>query len=220
MAAFIDISANVPEHKLRVFREYMTRFQEDVGMSQSAACRRCTIALLKSLRARTKKAKKRRPLKSVRKYDGPGPHYITPKSGSYRGTALHRYTMDGYKRHQPHTFIYAAESRRDAWERHGGIRRYGLAKRSWGWFMKSLFRRYGEDEAVSGGRITIDGRMVEGGIREFLTGRNPRTEITIVNKLDYISQALDERELSAAVSAANDSLLFLLNKEIEKADRK
>ena len=219
MAALLDISAVVPEHRLRVFSEFITRFQEEVGLSQRVACRRCTIALIKSLRARTATAKKNRPMKAFRKYTGDGPHYITPKSGSYQGVPLHSWTMDGYKKHQPYTFIYAAENKHDAWKRHAKIRRHGLAKASWGWFMKSLFRRSSGDRTENG-RLAIDGRMVEGSMREIVTGQNPRTEITIVNKLDYITQALSEKDIAAAVSAANDSLLFMLNNEIEKASKK
>lgn len=217
MAAILDISAFIPEHRIRVFEKYIDRFQEEAGMSQRAAVRRCTVALIKSLRARTKAAKKKRPMKSFEKYAGSGPHYITPKSGKYMGVPLHRWTMDGFKKHQPHTFIYAAESKRDAWERHAGIKRHGLAKRSWGWFMKALFNR--AEGSDYGGRLKIDDRMVEGGIREIVTGRNPRIEVLIVNKLDYITDALSDADLSAAMSAANDSLLWQLNKAIEEAQR-
>ncbi len=217
MAVFFDISASIPEHRLRVFNNYITRFQKEAGMSQRVAVRRCTIALIKSLRARTKTAKKKRPLKVFQKYTGDGPHYITPKSGNFKGVSLHRWTMAGFKKHEPHTFIYAAESRNDAWQRHGKIKRYGLAKRSWGWFMKALSNR--PDMSDNGGRLKIDGRMVEGGLREVVTGSNPRIEVNIVNKMDYISKALSDADLSAAVSAANDSLLWQLNKAIEEANR-
>ena len=217
MAAFVDISASVSEHRLRVFKEFVRRFQDEVGMSQAVAVRRCAVALIKSLRARTDKAKKMRPQSAFSKYTGPGPHYITPKSGLYKGVPLHRWNMRGYKKDRPHTFIYAAESKRDAWQRHGKIKRHGLAKASWGWFMKSLFNRADPDNA---GRLRIDGRMVEtSGIREVLTGSNPRVELKIINKLDYITDALPVAELDSAVSAANDSLLWQLNKAIEKARR-
>ena len=153
-------------------------------------------------------------MKAFGKYTGDGPHYITPKSGLFKGVPLHRWTMDGYKKHQPHTFVYAAESKRDAWQRHGRIKRHGLAKRSWGWFMKALFNRADGD---NGGRLKIDGRMVEGGIREIVTGTSPLIEVNIINKMDYISEALSDSDLSAALSAANDSLLWQLNKAIERA---
>lgn len=216
MATVLDISVLIPEHKIKVFNKFVDRFQE-VGMSQRVAVRRCAVALIKSIRSRTKTAKKRRPMSCIKKYTGSGPHYITPKSGQYQGVPLHRWTMDGFKKHRPHTFIYAAESRRDAWERHAGIKRHGLAKCSWGWFMKALFNR--AEGSDYGGRVKIDGRMVEGGIREIVTGRNPRIEVLIVNKLDYISEALSDADLSAAMSAANDSLLWQLNDAIEKAKR-
>lgn len=218
MAAILDISASVPEHRIRVFQNYITRFQEEAGMSQRVAVRRCTVALIKSLRSQTKTAKKNRPMKVFGKYTGDGPHYITPKSGLFKGVSLHRWTMDGYKRHQPHTFIYAAESKRDAWQRHGKIKRHGLAKRSWGWFMKALFNR--ADGSDGGGRLKIDSRMVEyTPLREIVTGSNPRVEVMIVNKMDYITEALSDADLSAAVSAANDSLLWQLNKAIEEAKK-
>lgn len=217
MAAILDISASVPEHRIKVFQNYVTRFQEEAGMSQRVAVRRCTVALIKSLRARTKTAKKKRPLKAFRKYQGPGPKWITPTNAKWYGIPLRRFEMDGFKKDKPHTFIYAAEDKRDAWQRHGGIKRHGLAKRSWGWFMKALFNR--AEGSDGGGRLKIDGRMVEGGIREVVTGSNPRIEVNIINKMDYISEALSDADLSAAMSAANDSLLWQLNKAIEEAKK-
>lgn len=215
----VDITASIPEHRIRVFNELITRYQKELGNSQAVAVRRCVVALLKSLRKRTKKAKPKSKLAAFSKYTGNGPHYITPKRGSYAGISLHRWNKAGYKKDNPHTYIYAAESRRDAWERHGRIKRHGLAKKSWSWFMKSLFHR-AEPEQSGNSALKIDSRMVEKDYKEIVTGKNPRIEVTIVNKLDYISKALSENDLSEAMSAANSSLINILNRKLDEAKQK
>ena len=112
-------------------------------------------------------------------------------------------------------YTHAAESRAEARRRFGKYTRWGLAKHSWGWFMKALFKR-GE---LTGGnpKTKIDDRMAEGYLREVVTGTNPRVEVLIVNKLDYIREALPEAALSDAMAAATRYIDGQIDKGLAKA---
>ena len=207
VAAILDISATVPEATVRDFTRACGRYREALGNSQSVAIRRGTIALVKGLRARTVKAKRQAPLKDVTKYDGPGPHYITPKGKNQK--AQHRWAIrrrggqdvkfytKPYKPKPDDDLITSKAAARDKWAQYT---RWGLAKHSWGWFMKALFKR--SEQTGGNPKTKIDPRMVEGYRRETVTGTNPRVEILIVNKLDYIRKALPEAALADAMAAA------------------
>ena len=106
---------------------------------------------------------------------------------------------------------------REARQRFGGIRQWGLAKKSWGWFMHALFKKSVQDENP---KAKIDGRMVDGGMTE---KREPlpdgtidlqapiRCEIDITNKLEYIRKAMPEGVLAIALQKATN----LINKKIQ-----
>ena len=195
MAAFA-ISLNVPEATIRDFTRACDRYRTEVGNSQAVAIRRGTIALIKGLRARTIKSKKQAPLKDVTRYRGPVPQYITPKGG---GKSMPRWAIRRRGGKDERVYVYTAETRQEA-RKHGKYTRWGLARHSWGWFMKALFNR---PEQTGGNPATkIDARMTEGHLREIVTGKAPRVEVLIVNKLDYIREALPETALAEAMNAA------------------
>ena len=213
MAAILDIAATVPEATIRDFTRACDRYRDELGNSQAVAIRRGTIALVRGLRARTTKAKRQAPLKDVTKYDGPGPHSITPKGKGQK--SQHRWAIRRRGGQDEKTYIKPAETRSEARKRFAQYTRWGLARHSWGWFMKALFRR-GE---LTGGnpKTKIDDRMAEGHIREVVTGTNPRVEVLIVNKLDYIREALPEAALSDAMAAATRYIDGQIDKGLAKA---
>ena len=213
MAAILDISASVPEATIRDFTRACDRYRDELGNSQAVAIRRGTIALVRGLRARTTRAKRQAPLKDVTRYDGPGPHYITPKGK--RQKAQHRWAIKRRGGQDAKTYVKPAETRAEARRRFAQYTRWGLARHSWGWFMKALFKR-GE---LTGGnpKTKVDGRMAEGYLREVVTGPNPRVEVLIVNKLDYIREALPEAALSDAMAAATRYIDGQINNGLAKA---
>ena len=213
MAAILDISASVPEATIRDFTRACDRYRDELGNSQAVAIRRGTIALVRGLRARTTRAKRQAPLKDVTRYDGPGPHYITPKGKNQK--AQHRWTIKRRGGQDAKTYVKPADTRAEARQRFAQYTRWGLARHSWGWFMKALFKR-GE---LTGGnpKTKVDGRMAEGYLREVVTGPNPRVEVLIVNKLDYIREALPEAALSDAMAAATRYIDGQINNGLAKA---
>ena len=196
MAEVLDISANVPEATINAFARSCIRYRDELGNSQSVAIRRGTIALVKGLRARTIRSKKQAPTNDVQRCEKP--RYLTPKGKGQRAVPAWKVKRHGGS--DTRYYTHAAESRAEARRRFGKYTRWGLAKHSWGWFMKTLFNRA---ELASGNPATkIDDRMAEGHLREVVTGSNPHIEVLIVNKLDYIRKALPPNALAEAMAAA------------------
>ena len=202
MATVLDISASVPQETIEKFLRACDRYRNELGNSQAVAVRRGTINLVKSLRARTAKAKKQAPLKDVQRYDGPGPKYITPKGKGQ--TSQPRWSIRRRGGAEAITYVKPAKTRAEARQKYAQYTRWGLARHSWGWFMKALFNR--AEQTGGNPKTKIDERMTEGYLREVVTGANPRVEVLIVNRLDYIREALPEAALSEAMAAATRSI--------------
>ena len=211
--AILDISASVPEATIRDFTRACDRYRDELGNTQAAAIRRGTIALVKGLRARTAKAKRQAPLKDVTRYDGPGPKYITPKGKKQK--PMPRWAIRRRGGQDAKTYVKPAKTRADARRKGGQYTRWGLAKHSWGWFMKALFRR--AEQTGGNTKTKIEPRMAEGYLREIVTGTSPRVEVLIVNKLDYIREALPEAALTDAMAAATRYIDGQIDKGLAKA---
>ena len=211
--AILDISASVPEATIRDFTRACDRYRDELGNSQAVAIRRGTIALVKGLRARTAKAKRQAPLKDVTRYDGPGPKYITPKGKKQK--PMPRWALRRRGGQDAKTYVKPAKTRAEARRKGGQYTRWGLAKHSWGWFMKALFKR--AEQTGGNPRTKIEPRMAEGYLREIVTGTILRVEVLIVNKLDYISEALPEAALTDAMAAATRYIDGQIDKGLAKA---
>ncbi len=211
MATLFDISAEVPKGTVQAFQKAFNRYRDELGNSQKVAVRRGTIALIRGLRARTAKAKKQAPLRDVQRSEKP--RYLTPKGRnqiSKPAWRILRHNDKGAK-----WYIHAADTRAEARAKHAQYTKWGLARKSWGWFMHALFNRNNPESANP--KAKIDSRMTEGYIREIVTGVNPRVEVLIVNKLDYIRAAIPEGALSVAMSKATNSINAQIDKGIAKA---
>ena len=216
MQNVLDISAKVPEGVVRDFTRAFTRYRDELGNSQIVAVRRGTIALIKGLRARTAKAKQFVPLGDVMKYEGEGPKYITPKGKNQK--SVRRWTVIR-KRGTPQEYKRAvtAERRSDARKQRGEIELRGLARQSWGWFMALLFNKQPPGDVGINKMRKVDRRLVDGWRKEFVTGENPRIDITMINKLGYITEALPDGALSEAMSAATRYIDGQIDRGLAKA---
>jgi len=231
VAVAIAFECDVPQTSLDDFVKALSRYQKETQRDMRGALRSATIDLVKSLRARTRKAPKVVPREDVR-WGESDPRYITRNGREFRRVVITRW-FHGKRSLQVHWQEVKKRSRvrrgqtvqseatpamlREARQRFGGIRQWGLAKKSWGWFMHALFKKSVQDENP---KAKVDGRMVEGGIRE---RREPlpdgtidlqapiRCEITVLNRLDYIRMALHPGALADAVQAATNSI----NKKID-----
>lgn len=206
MAAILDISASVPQAVVSDFMRACSRYADELGNTQRVAIRRGTIALVKSLRARTAKAKKQAPTGDVTRAT---PRYLTPKGHHQKpqpAWVIRRHVGDKGERH----YIHTADTRAEARRKYAQYTRYGLAKLSWGWFMKALFNRSIPGESANP-RAKVDSRMTEGYLRESGVGKGRVVEVLIVNRLDYITAALPSGALEESMRAATNSI----NKQID-----
>lgn len=214
MAAILDITAEVPKETVSKFMKACDGYREKLGNSQAVAIRRGTIALIKSLRARTAKAKQMVPPRDVVKYEGNGPKYITPKGR--KQTSVRRWTVIR-KRGTPQEYnrAVATASKVEARRLRGTIEQRGLAKQSWGWFMSLLFGRHSPSDMQK--MRNADKRLIDGWRKEIVTGSNPRIEITMINRLGYIREALPESALADAMAAATRSINTQIEGGLAKA---
>lgn len=212
MATLLDISASVPQTAVADFMRACSRYQDELGNTQRTAIRRGTIALVKSLRARTAKSKKQAPATDITRADKP--RYITPKGKNQKAQPAWKVRRFGSKgeRH----YIHTADSRAEARKKFAQYTKFGLAKLSWGWFMKTLFNRAIPGETANP-RAQIDSRMTEGYIRESGAGKGRVVEVLIVNKLDYITAALPAGALEDSMRAATNSINTQINEGLAKA---
>ncbi len=234
MPAAVAFECEVSERGIADFVKALARYQKETQRDMRSALRSVTIDLLRSLRARTRKSKKFIDRLEISK------SYLAPKwiKRGHSGRPLRRMQLVRWGRGQnwlDHRYVYGgeyvrgpksgqhvrpyseAQMRREARQNYGQIRNWGLAKKSWGWFMKSIFRKSMQDENPKA-RIR-EGDMVAGGITE---KREPlpdgtidlqapiRCDIDIVNKLDYIRKAMPAGVFAIALQKATN----LINKKI------
>lgn len=237
MAAPFTISADVSEKTLQEFSAAFTKYKTVLGNNNAVAVRRGTIALLKSLRSRTRTAPEVVDRKDVilPKSD---PRYVSTEDGKeLRRIQIMRW-KDGraiYREYwMPARFKYRTRmgmkngnyqgivSRSDdktklvkaARMKYGHIRLHGLARMSWGWFMAWLFN---QSAKVENKRVKITANMVEGYFRKDGKGKNTEAKAVIWNKLRYIRDSLKPGALEEAMRAATNSINAQIEKGLAKA---
>ena len=228
MPAAIAFECEVSQRGIADFVKALARYQRETQRDMRGALRSVTIDLCRSLRARTRRAPKVVPREDVR-WGESAPRYVTGKDMQvFRRVVVTRW-QHGKKVQKVHWQPVQLKRRsrkngtvsiseatpamlREARAHYGKVRQWGLAKKSWGWFMHSLFGKSVQDENPA---AKVDGRMVDGGITE---KREPlpdgtidlqapiRCEVDLVNRLDYIRPALLPGALAQAVQAATNSI--------------
>ena len=233
MPAAVAFECEVSERGIADFVKALARYQKETQRDMRSALRSVTIDLLRSLRARTRKSKKFIDRLEISK------SYLAPKwiKRGHSGRPLRRMQLVRWGRGTnwlDHRYVYGgeyvrgpkggqrvrpfseAQMRREARQNYGQIRNWGLAKKSWGWFMKSIFRKSMQDENP---KALIKPSMVDGGIQEFretlpdgtVDPSAPiRCDIDIVNKLEYIRTAMPPGVFAIALQKATN----LINKKI------
>ena len=238
MAVGLTIEAEADKAAIKTFMDALARYETATKRSMKDAVRSATIDLVRSLRARTRRSRKFIERMEISK------SYLPPKwiKRGHSGRPLRRMQLIRWGNGTnwlDHRFVYGgeyvrgprggqrvrpfseAQMRKEAQRNYGQIRNWGLAKKSWGWFMKSLFRQSMQDENP---KAVITPGMVDGGItelREVLpdgtvdTSAPIRCDIDIVNKLKYIRSAMPPGVFAIAVQKATN----IINKKIESGLR-
>ena len=234
MPAAIAFECEVSERGIADFVKALSRYQRETQRDMRSALRSVTIDLIRSLRARTRRSRKFIDRMEISK------SYMPPKwiARGHSGRPLrrmqlmrrgkgtnwldHRYVYGGEpvegprggKRVRPFS---EAHMRKEAQQNYGQIRNWGLAKKSWGWFMKSLFRASMQDENP---KAIVKPGMVDGGIQEFrevlpdgTVDRSApiRCDIDIVNRLEYIRKAMPPGVFAIAVQKATNLINHKIN---------
>jgi hypothetical protein len=183
------------------------------------------------LRKRTKKAPKRiRKREYLAASSDKHPKYINASNGRLlRRWSLTRKlgTPAEYTRHH---YVYTdarkgkngkrvgrnrAAERAELLRVHGLIPRAGLAKKSWGWVMKKIY------DGSNVGNVSWN--RIKGEIRDPRTYVNGEYKASskgafarILNKLDYIRDALPPGAVAAAIDAASKRMEYNIRKRIER----
>ena len=225
MPAAIAFECEVSERGIADFIKALSRYQRETQRDMRSALRSVTIDLIRSLRARTRKSRKFIERMEISK------SYLPPKwiKRGHSGRPLRRMQLMRWGNGTnwlDHRYVYGgeyvrgprggqrvrpfseAQMRREAQRNYGQIRNWGLAKKSWGWFMKSLFHASMQDENP---RAKIDSRMVDAQKRESDT----EYSVVLVNRLEYIRKAMPPGAMSIALRKATN----LINKKIESGLR-
>lgn len=244
MPVAIALECEVSERGIADFIKALSRYQRETQRDLREALRSATIDLVKSLRARTRKAPKVVPREDVR-FGESDPKYITGTKDSVKGMLFRRIVVNrwlkGARKNSVHWLPVeykfrtrmgmrygnyqgivskseaSAQMMRNARQTFGRIRQWGLAKKSWGWFMKSLFHSSMQDENP---KAKIDKRMVDGEMKEY---REPlpdgtidlsapiRCDIDIINRLDYIRKAMPPGVFAVAIQKATNLINHKIN---------
>lgn len=230
----VDVSCEIDRAAVARLDDLFARIERETPQRLAAETRRAAIYICTSLRARTKKAPKRAPLREMLAVPSPiPPRYVHSNSAGHR--LLRRWQLtrkvgtpaEYVKQHYVYTKAHRgrdgrmvgkspASERRELFRLHGGISRAGLAKMSWGWLMKQI---YGGASAgdISWKRTKGERRDP----RRYVTGLFERAAngatAVIRNGLDYILDALPAGALAAAMDAASKRLEHNIMKNIERA---
>lgn len=229
MAAGLTIEAEADKAAIKAFMDALARYETATKRSMKDAVRSATIDLVRSLRARTRRSRKFIDRMEISK------SYLPPKwiKHGHSGRPIRRMQLIRWGKGTnwlDHRYVYGgeyvrgprggqrvrpfseAQMRREAQRNYGQIRNWGLAKKSWGWFMKSLFHQSMQDENP---KALVKPSMVSGGIQEFrealpdgtVDSSAPiRCDIDIVNRLDYIRKAMPPGAVAIAVQRATNSI--------------
>lgn len=231
----IDISASIDEAALADLTALLERIGTLTPKHLASETRHAAILLCRSLRARTRTAPERIPKRewAARPSWAP-PRYIHSNS---KGHALLRRWTLARKLHTPdayakHYFVYTkarrgkngkmvgkneAEELSELLQVHGGISRPGLARKSWGWIARQIYSAsgFGNLAYVPRKRERRDPRREVSGVFKALRDGGVAT---LLNKLDYILDALKPGALDESVRAAANSLYRSVEASLEAAE--
>jgi len=169
----IDIRFN--DADMKTFQQQMGRLQVELGETPRDAGRQGMIALLQSMRASTKQAPRRRPVKASKtarrkRFEG---------NRIFNAEAIDR-NNGGIKRIQ----IFAPDLATAKLHPKAQITKWGLAKASWGWAMQELF---GGSSGARSGLSRPAGSVETMNVTDTKSGY---FECFVTNRLNYISAAL------------------------------
>ena len=211
----------------------LQRVQREAPRRLATETRRAAIYLCQALRSRTRTApKKARPNEYRAAPSDIPPRYVHSNSAHHR--LLRRWSLtrklgtpDQYTRHH---FVYTnarraknrrmvgksqASERRELLKLHGGIRRAGLAKKSWGWIMKKIYNGASAAD-IAYRRIKGERRDPRLSVNGVFSKSRTGAFALIRNALDYIRDAIRPGAVEKAVNAAARRLEYNIANQLER----
>lgn len=218
----VSVEAEIDETAFNGLQALLTRIATLTPKKVNSETRHAAVLICRSLRARTRQAPKR--IKRGEYVAAPSelpPRYAHSHS---EGKALLRRwrltrKLGTADENTHHYFVYtsahrkkgkmvgknAAAEKRELIREHGGIPRAGLAKKSWGWIAKQIYKMVGLGDIAyrpRRGERRDPRRAVNGVYHAFKTS----SVAVLENKLDYIMSALQPGALEESVAAATKNL--------------
>lgn len=231
----VSVSVSIDQTAVAKLEGLLAHLAKAVPQRLAAETRRAGIYICQSLRSRTKVAPKRtRKSEYEASISTVPPKYIHSNSAHRR--LLRRWTLTRKlgtpEQYTYHHYVYTdrhlgkggrmvggnrSAELRELLEQHGGISRAGLAKKSWGWVMKGIFNGAAAGD-ISWKRTKSERRdprdYVRGVFRKFAGGAS----VQLLNKLDYILDALKPGALDEGIIAAVKRLEHNVAADIMRAE--
>lgn len=243
MQCAFNLKADIPLDTIARFMDAATEFRDTMGRSNRATLRSSTIDFIKSVRKITRTSKKFVDRKDIRK----GVSVPKVYTGSKTGKTYRRMVVKRWRKGQQFNKIEWVEAQMKyttrmgmrngnyqgivkkvddntklvnlTREKKGKIGRYGLAKKSWGWFMQSLFKMSVGTDENEGAKIKPS--MVEASHNtEYHTTSRGKSVLTaesysLTNKLKYIRKALKPGGLIEAMNQATKSIKYKMENKLK-----
>lgn len=229
------VTMSVNPESVRSFEAALSRYRTELGNSAEVAVRRGCVAFLKSMRARTRKAPQHLASRDITP-SATSPVYIHGDDGKL----LRRWD---FMRYSHGSLVYVSRfvpahqtvarskggkwsvrcdvsaQRREAMAR-ANIRRWGLAKQSWGWLMHALF---GGGEEIVNPNATVSRAVVHGTFKKSDswtagTGLIPGAKAHLENDLDYIVYAVEPGAINESLTAATNWINETIRRGLAKAE--
>jgi len=217
----VSVSASIDAASVSAFSSALAEYQKTMKKDAETAPRIAAIMVCKSLRARTKVAKKNKGMKVIVSNDSP--KWITYKNGQKLAAPLRRWKVTLTDRGKTFTkYVYAGtmsemkqqlrllvgtnyyplDASGNGLKKKGGVR--GLAKKSWGWVMHNIYN--GDAPDTPWQRRNRDRRNPKDAAKESMS----RPFLAIIsNRLGYAMDALKGGTVSIneAIEKATNSIL-------------
>ena len=230
----VDVSVQIDEAAVSRLDDLLRKVATECPRRLATETRRAALYICQALKKRTKSApKKIRPNEYAATPSAVPPRYIHSNNAGH--PLLRRWTLarklgtpDAYAKHY---YVYTtahrakngrmvgknqAEEKRELLRLHGGIRRAGLAKKSWGWVAQEVYSGAGMGD-LSWKRSKGERRDPRQYVNGVFTAMRDGAEAVLSNRLDYIFDALPPGELDNAIMAATKRLEHNIKDYLERA---
>lgn len=221
----VEVTAHIDPASIARLESLFSRIEREMPRSMGRQIRRAAIYICQSARRDTKVAPKnisKRPAEYAAIPSPVPPRYIhgnsaghpllrrwqlTRKKGTPRETTHQYYVYTKARRNKQGKMVgkNAASEVRELLRVHGGITRYGLAKKSWGWLAHDIASTSNMGD-LSWKRTKGERRNPRDYVKGLFSQFPDGASAALRNRLDYILDACPESAISSAIQKAVNRL--------------